>query len=168
MKHTISFFKRRIKEINDGLEKENYIHRLRGQFVMEKGQLNKVAFYYRSIHVFGVLTPTNILTEGLSVRQAEYWLDQFDPKCNGFEISREDKFPNGFDSWTAAYFEIAVNLDPAREGSHAYFRYLGEGREGLYALTREMTTKFESENRGGLWEGGLTEAIARFCREAKL
>ena len=44
MKHTVSFFKRKIKEINDGLEKENYIHRLRGQFVMEKGQLNKVAF----------------------------------------------------------------------------------------------------------------------------
>lgn len=168
MKHTVSFFKRRIKEINDRLERENYIHRLRGQFVMDKGHLNKVAFYYRSIHAFGVLSPTDILTEVLSVRQAEHWLDQFNPKLNGFEISREDKFLNGFDSWSAVYFEIAVNLDPAREGSHAYFRYLVEGREGLYGLAREMTTKFESENRGRQWEGELMETIRRFCREAKL
>lgn len=42
MKHTVSFFKIKIKEINDLLEKENYIHRLRMQFVMEKWQLNKL------------------------------------------------------------------------------------------------------------------------------
>ena len=168
MKHTVSFFKRKIKEINDGLEKENYIHSLRGQFLMEKGQLNKVAFYYRSIHPFGVRLQTDILTEELSVRQAENWLDHFDPKHNRFEISREDKFLNGFDYWSAVYFEISVNLDPAREGSHAYFRYLVEGREGLYGLAREMATKFESENRGRQWDGELMETIRIFCRDSKL
>lgn len=168
MKHTVSFFKRKIKEINDGLAKENYIHRLRGQFAMEKGQLNKVVFYYRSIHAFGVLSQTDILTEGLSVRQAEYWLDHFNPELNGFETSREDHFVNGFDSWISTYFEMVSNLDPLVEGSQSYFRKLVQGRSGLHELAREMTTKFEGMHPGMLWEEGLERAVKDFCEANNL
>ncbi|RZK43313.1 MAG: hypothetical protein EOO90_03375 [Pedobacter sp.] len=168
MKYTISFFKRKIKDINDGLEKENYIHRLRGQFEMEKGQLKKVAFYYRSVYVFQVLTMQAILTEGLALRKAEQWLDNFDPALQGFERSDGERFVKGFDSWNATHFEIATLLDPSKDGTHSFIRHLCQGREGLYELSREMTDKFENEYKGRFWEGGLRNAVKYFCEQNKV
>ena len=163
MKHTVSFFKRRIKEINDGLEKENYIQRLRAQYVMEKGQLKKVAFYYRSVHRFGVLSPEQLLTEGLIVKQAENWLDKFDPKTFGFEIAQEDKFANGFESWYAVHFEMSKNIDINLHGSQSFFRFLVEGREGVYAFSRELTDTFESLHKGEQFGTDLPRIVQAFC-----
>ncbi|MDQ8051965.1 MAG: hypothetical protein REI78_03015 [Pedobacter sp.] len=163
MKYTVSFFKRKIKEINDGLEQENYIHRLRAQYEMEKGQLKKVAFYYRSVRTFQVLNKQAILTEGLSVRQAENWLEHFDAKANGFEIAIGNKFVNGFDSWIATYFEIIMSMEVSTLGTHSYLRHLCQGREGLYELAREMTDRFENETTGRFWDGELAVAVRVFC-----
>lgn len=165
MKYTINFFKRKIKDINDGLEKENYIHRLRGQYIMEKGQLKKVAFYYRSVYVFEVLNKQRILTDGLPLKKAEQWLEDFDAKASGFEIANEDKFVNGFDSWSATHFEISLNMDASKEVTHSFLRHLCQGRQGLHELAREMTDKFESENREAFWDGDLHTAVRAFCKQ---
>lgn len=163
MKYTVSFFKNKLKSINDGLEKENYIQRLRAQYVMENGQLQKVAFYFQLVHSFSVLTPEQILTQGLPVKQAEHWLDRFEPKANGFEQTKEDKFINGFDSWHWVHFEIVKNIDFNIQGSQAYFRFLVEGREGVYSLAREMTDRFEIENKRKSFGSDLPRLIQRFC-----
>lgn len=165
MKHTVTFFKRRIKEINDGLEKENYIHRLRGQFVIEKGQLKKVTFYYRSVHVFQVLNKQAILTDELQPKKAEQWLDVFEPKRLGFEISQDERFVNGFDSWNATHFELVRCLDIAKPFSNSNIRFACQGREGLYELAREMTDKFEQEHKGVFWDGALPLAVERYCEK---
>jgi len=55
MKYTVSFFRGKIKAINDRLEQENYSHRLRDQYIEEKGQLTKMAFYSKSILGFQLL-----------------------------------------------------------------------------------------------------------------
>ncbi|RZM28064.1 MAG: hypothetical protein EOO88_10465 [Pedobacter sp.] len=154
MKYTVSFFKRKIKDINDGLEKENYVHRLRGQFEMEKGQLKKVAFYYRSVHVFQVRNKQAILTSGMPPKKAEHWLDNFEPKSYGFEISQTERFVNGFDSWNATHFELVRQLDTGKSFSHSYIRFACQGREVLYELAREMTDRFEQENREVFWTAG--------------
>lgn len=163
MKHTVSFFKRRIKEINDGLEKENYIQRLRAQYLMEKGQLKNVAFYYRSVHRFGVLSPEQIITEGLIAKQAENWLDKFDPQAFGFEIAQEDKFVNGFHSWHAVHFEVSKNTDFKQVGTQAYFRFLVEGMCGVYELAREMTDQFEREHKGKCCDSHLSRLVEAYC-----
>lgn len=168
MKYTMSFFKAKIKAINDRLEKENYIHRLRGQFVMGKGKLDKVAFYYRSVHVFEVPNKQVILTNGLAVKKADEWLGKFDPKQFGFEISQIDRFVNGFDSWHASHFELVRYLDIAKPFSHSNIRFVCQGREGIYELAREMTDKFEMENRNVYWDGGLQLAIKEFCEQNRI
>ena len=165
MKYTVSFFKRKIKAINDGLEKENYIHRLRGQFEMEKGQLKKVAFYYRSVHVFQVLNKQAILTDGLPPKKAEQWLDDFEPKKYGLEISQGERFVNGFDSWNATHFELVRCLDTSKPFSHSNIRFACQGREGMYELAREMTDRFEEDHKGVFWDGGLPLAVERFCEK---
>ena len=168
MKYTVSFFKRKIKAINDGLEQENYIHRLRGQFEMEKGQLKKVAFYYRSVHVFQVLNKQAILTDGLPPKKAEQWLDDFEPKKYSLEISQGERFVNGFDSWNATHFELVRCLDTSKPFSHSNIRFACQGREGMYELAREMTDKFEQEHKGVFWDGGLPLAVERFCEKNKI
>lgn len=165
MKYTVSFFKGKIKDINDGLEKENYVHRLRGQFEMEKGQLKRVAFYYRSVHVFQVLNKQAILTDGMPPKKAGHWLDNFEPKSCGFEISQTERFVNGFDSWNATHFELVRQLDTGKSFSHSYIRFACQGREGLYELAREMTDRFEQENREVFWDGRLPLAVEKFCKK---
>lgn len=165
MKYTVSFLKRKIKAINDGLEQENYLQRLRGQYEMDKGQLKKVAFYFRSVRTFEVLNKQAILTDGLSVRQAENWLDNFDAKALGFQISDGEQFVNGFDSWNATHFEITLNIDAFKMGTHSFLRHLCQGREGLYELAREMTDKFELQNKERFWEADLKEAVIIFCEQ---
>lgn len=57
---------------------------------------------------------------------------------------------------------------PLRQGSHGFFRNLVHGRTGLYELAREMTSRFEREDKGRLWEDGLEGAVREFCEDNKL
>lgn len=170
MKYTVSFFKGKIKAINDRLEQENYSHRLRGQYIMEKGHLKKMAFYSKSVLVFQLLNKQGILTDDLSLKQAEHWLDNFDPKQNGFEVSQVGLpyFPNGFDSWNATHFEIIMAIRPEYNGTHSFIRHLCQGREGLYELAREMTDRFEREHEGRDWDGDMLNNVRDFCRRNNL
>ena len=70
-----------------------------------------------------MLSPEQILTEGLIAKQAENWLDKFDPKVFGFEIAQEAKFVNGFDSWYAVHFEVSKNIDFKQVGTQAYLDF---------------------------------------------
>lgn len=151
--------------ITPRLEKENYLQRLRGQYDMDKGQLKKVAFYYRSVRAFEVLNKQAVLTDGLSVRQAENWLENFDARALSFQISDGEQFVNGFDSWNATHFEVTLNIDAFKLGTHSFLRHLCQGREGLYELAREMTDKFERLNKERFWEGDLKEAVRIFCEQ---
>ena len=79
-----------------------------------------------------------------------------------------DKFVNGFDCWHAVHFEMAKLIDLEQYGSQAYFRFLVKGREGVYALAREMTDRFELEHKGEPLGTDLARYAQLFCIKHKI
>lgn len=67
--------------------------------------------------------------------------------------SKTPYFPNGFDSWQETHYEMVryclENED--NEDSFAHRHNDKYGRGGMYELARELTFKFEHENKGIVW-----------------
>lgn len=65
------------------------------------------------------------------------------------------KFPNGFESWHEAHYDIsnAITLELLHQnkGSKAVKQDQEMGLGGIYEMARDLTFKFEKENEGVLW-----------------
>lgn len=82
----------------------------------------------------------------------------------------EKHFPNGFPSWNETHFQIvsaiAVELQKDNISSKAIcLRIETQGSCGLYELAEELTDKFESTNKGRIWDGDWLEAIEEFLKK---
>lgn len=68
--------------------------------------------------------------------------------------SIEEEFPNGFDSWQEAHYDISSAIGEALMSEHSNEAIKVEekvGSVGIYDFARELTKKFETDNKGIIW-----------------
>lgn len=82
----------------------------------------------------------------------------------------DDIFVNGFDSWQETHYEIVSMMTLGYErGDPVIDEYMSvKGIGGMYELAEELTTKFEMEHKGRVWDGDFFEELEYFMyREIK-
>jgi hypothetical protein len=84
------------------------------------------------------------------------------------ELSK--RMPNGFESWMETHHEVVTEInkalpsDSVPENSNVAIRRAeAQGTGGIYELAEELTTKFETLNKGREWDGEFYEEIESFC-----
>lgn len=86
-------------------------------------------------------------------------------------MKAKNKFPNGFESWMETHHEIvmaiALELEKPenKQSTVIRHRYDAEGSTGMYSLGKELTNKFEKQNKGREWDGEFIEAIEEFLEQ---
>lgn len=68
--------------------------------------------------------------------------------------SIEEEFPNGFDSWQEAHYDISSAIGEALMSEHSNEAIKVEekvGSGGIYDFARELTKKFETDNKDVVW-----------------
>lgn len=66
----------------------------------------------------------------------------------------EDELPNGFDSWHEAHYDISAAIGEAlmSDDTNKAIEVREEiGSGGIYDFARELTKKFENDNKGVVW-----------------
>lgn len=85
------------------------------------------------------------------------------------KMKKEKIFPNGFTSWQETHFETvqAITkewLKDSPKGIVAVRQGL-QGHGGLYELAKELTDKFEKQNKGRTWDGDFFDEIENFLNK---
>lgn len=77
-------------------------------------------------------------------------------------LPQEEKFPNGFDSWQEAHYEVVCHVTTTADFpfTMAYQVRAERGSGGLYELAEELTTAFEKEFEGRVWDGEYFDTIS--------
>jgi len=80
------------------------------------------------------------------------------------------EFPNDFDSWQEAHFDISSAIGEALmcDGSNAAIKVREEvGTGGIYDFAKELTNKFEMSNKGVVWgdEKEYYDTMEEFIKE---
>ena len=82
------------------------------------------------------------------------------------DIYIEERFPNGFTSWYETFFEVVSDITIALTSSTPPYRIdctqNKQGHGGLYELAKELTDKFETKNKGVMWDGEFFDSIYKF------
>lgn len=85
------------------------------------------------------------------------------------DTSETKTFPNGFDNWHETHFEVVTEINlqiiENRPCKRIYETLEKIGHGGLYELAKELTDKFEEQNKGVEWDGDWFDAIQDFLSE---
>jgi|NOAtaT_6_FD_contig_31_6140734_length_1084_multi_3_in_0_out_0_2 hypothetical protein len=84
-------------------------------------------------------------------------------------MANTNQFPNGFQSWTEAHYEVTAAITRAVESGN-YGKAIAEtieteGFVGLRDLAVDLANEFERENEGREWDGNFLESIWDFMGE---